>query len=112
MKQGNVNDALNSLSTSFAGGVLNLDDEFSMGANIGKRSVHDILADKHPACTVPSPDILLPEDQHPVAPSPIIFDSFNADLILKAAFKTKGAAGLSGLDTFAWRRLCSSFKSA
>ena len=92
MKQGYVNGALNSPSTSFTGGVLNLDDEISMGANIGKRSVCDILADKHPASTVPSPDILLPEDQHPVAPSSIIFDSLNADLILKAAFKTKGAA--------------------
>ena len=112
MKQGNVNGALNSLSTSFKGGVLNLDDEISMGANIAKRSVRDILADKHPASTVPSPDILLLEDQHPVAPSPIIFNSLNADLILKAAFKTKGAAGLLGLDAFAWRRLCSSFKSA
>ena len=38
-------------------------------------------------------------------------DSLNADLILKAALKTKGAAGLSGLDAFAWRKLCSSFKS-
>ena len=32
--------------------------------------------------------------------------------MVKAALKTKGAAGLSGLDAFAWRRLCSSFKSA
>ena len=42
----------------------------------------------------------------------IIFDTLNADLFLKVALKTKGAAGLSGLDAFAWRRLCSSFKSA
>ena len=34
------------------------------------------------------------------------------DQISKAALKTKGAAGLSGLDAFAWRRLCSSFKTA
>ena len=32
--------------------------------------------------------------------------------ILNAALHTHGASGLSGLDAFAWRRLCSSFKSA
>ena len=57
----------------------------------------DILADKHPASVVPSSEILLPVDQQSVAPNPIIFDSLNADLTLKAAFRTKGAAGLSGL---------------
>ena len=45
-------------------------------------------------------------------PDDIIFDSLDADLILKAALRTKGAAGLAGLDAFAWRRLCSMFKSA
>ena len=39
-------------------------------------------------------------------------DSLDADLILKAALRTKGAVGLAGLDAFAWRRLCSMFKSA
>ena len=36
----------------------------------------------------------------------------NADAILQAALHTNGAAGLSGLDAYAWRRLCSSFGSA
>ena len=112
MKQGNVQSVLNSLSRSSAEGVLNLDDEISTGASNEKRSVRDILTNKHPASAVPSPETLLPEDQQSVAPNPIIFDSLDADLILKAALKTKGAAGLSGLDAFAWRRLCSSFKSA
>ena len=112
MKQGNVKSALNSLFMSSTVGVLNMDDEISTGTNNEKRSVRNILADKHPASVVPSSEILLSVDQQSVAPNPIIFDSLNADLILKAALRTKGAAGLSGLDAFAWRRLCSSFKSA
>ena len=112
MKQGNVQGALKSLSMSSAGGVLNLDDEIPTGTNNVKCTVRDILADKHPANTAPSSDILLPVDQQSETFNPIVFDSLNADLILKGALKTKGAAGLSGLDAFAWRRLCSSFKSA
>ena len=82
------------------------------GTNHMMRPVREILADKHPASTPPSPEILLPEDQQSETPDPIIFDSLNADQISKAALKTKGASGLSGLDAFAWRRLCSSFKTA
>lgn len=81
-----------------------------MGTGNVERSVREILADKHPVSAPASSEILLSEAQQ--ITHPIIFDSLNADLILKAAFKTKGAAGLSGLDAFAWRRLCSSFKSA
>ena len=38
--------------------------------------------------------------------------SLDADAIHHAALHTNGAAGPSGLDAHAWRRLCSSFKSA
>ena len=44
--------------------------------------------------------------------NPIVFDNLNADAIHQAALHTCGAAGLSGLDAYAWRRLCSSFGSA
>ena len=43
---------------------------------------------------------------------PIIFDSIDARLIRSAALKTSGAAGPSCLDAHAWRRLCTTFKSA
>ena len=36
----------------------------------------------------------------------------NADAIHSASLRTAGAAGPSGLDATAWRRLCCSFKSA
>ena len=109
MKKGNVQAALNLLSSNSTSGVMNLDDKINLGSDNVERSVRDILVDKHPASTPPSPEILLPGDEQ--ISNPIIFDSLNADLILKAALKTKGAAGLSGLDAFAWCRLCSSFKS-
>ena len=46
----------------------------------------------------------------PTAINPIVFASLDADSIRHAALRTKGAAGISGLDAHAWRRLCSSFK--
>ena len=82
MKQGNIQGALKCLSKSSARGTLNLDDKIPMGTNNMTRSVRDILADKHPASTAPSPEILLPEDQQPETSNSIIFDSLNADLIL------------------------------
>ncbi len=110
MKKGNVQSALNIITTSSTSGVMNLDDKIKMGINGEERSVRDVLTDKHPASTPPPPVVLLPGNHQ--TPNPIIFDGLNANLILKAALKTKGAAGLSGLDAFAWRRLCSSFKSS
>lgn len=41
--------------------------------------------------------------------NPIIFNDLDAECILQAALHTQGAAGLSGLDAYAWRR--SYFKS-
>ena len=109
IKQGNIQGALRTLSTGNSKGVLNLGDKVNVGA-VGECTVREILAKKHPASSPPCSDTLLPDLQQ--IPNHFIFDSLNADLILKAAFKTKGAAGLSGLDSFGWRRLCSSFKSA
>ena len=43
--------------------------------------------------------------------NPIVFDNLNADAIHQAALHTNGAAGLSGLNAYAWSRLCSSFGS-
>ena len=39
------------------------------------------------------------------------YDNLDAGCIRNAALHTHGAAGLSGLDAYDWRRLCSSFKS-
>ena len=42
---------------------------------------------------------------------PILFERIDGDLIQNTATRTEGAAGPSGLDAAAWRRLCTSFKS-
>ena len=70
----------------------------------------DILLDKHPLGKDPAAGSLLNHDSEPI--NPIMFDSLNADAIHQAALHTQGSAGPSGLDAHAWRRLCSSFKSA
>ena len=49
----------------------------------------------------------IPPDVHPV-----IYDSIDASMIRSIALSTRGAAGPSGLDGYAWRRLCTSFKTA
>ena len=41
-----------------------------------------------------------------------IFDQLNGDLIRRTALKSTGAAGPSGIDTYGWRRLCTSFRSS
>ena len=75
-------------------------------------STYDILQDKHPQGKTPTPECLLnPTPQSP-AIHPILYDNLNGDAILQAALRTQGAAGPAGLDAYAWRRMCTSFKSA
>ena len=68
------------------------------------------MAKKHPPKVNPPADALLPNQM--TIPHDIVFDSLDANLIQRAAIRTSGAAGLSGLDAFAWHRLCTSYKSA
>ena len=42
----------------------------------------------------------------------MLFDSIDGDAIRRAALRTEGAAGLSGIDASGWRRLCCSFGGA
>ena len=57
-------------------------------------------------------DVSLHPLGNPDPVNPILFDGLNADTIRQAALHTHGAAGPSGLDAQAWRRLYSSIKSA
>ena len=113
MLKGRVQGALRYLSKHTTGGVLKLDDlipETTVEGETRMRFTRDVLNDKHPLGKDPDPRILL--DGQPTPVNPIIFDAINADTIRNAALHTNGAAGPSGLDAYAWRRLCSSFKSA
>ena len=41
---------------------------------------------------------------------PVIFKEISGVSILEAALHTEGSAGPSGLDAYAWKRMCSSFQ--
>ena len=74
------------------------------------RSTRDVLKEKHPLGKDPDTCSLVNNEPEPV--NPIIFDSLDADAIRHTALHTHGAADPSGPNAYAWRRLCSSFKSA
>ena len=113
MLQGKVHSALRYLSCHSSSGVLNLDAQVPVRSSNGDTvmtTVHEALLDKHPLGKPPDPSTLL--GSPPSTVNPILFDGLNADAIRSASLRTTGAAGPSGLDAIAWRRLCCVFKSA
>ena len=104
--------ALRLLSSSSASGILDLDEVIPDPCpNKPPRTTRDILIEKHPQGKPAPTDSLLQAIPTPV--NPILFENLNEDAIQKAALKpVHGAAGLSGLDAHAWRKLCSSFNSS
>ena len=72
--------------------------------------MNEVLLLKHPVGQPACPDSLM--NGTPPRSHPVIFEALDANLIRSMALQTNGAAGPSGLDAFAWRRLCTSFKSA
>ena len=113
MLQGKVQSALNYILRNSNGGVLKLDDLIQVATKeveSFEQSVRDILKEKHPVRKVPMVSCLI--DGEPEKVNPIPFKGLDADAIRQAALHTIRAAGPSGLDAYAWRRLCSSFESA
>ena len=49
---------------------------------------------------------------HRTQPHPVLFDKIDGLLIRSTVLRMDGAAGPSGLDAAAWKRMCTSFKSA
>ena len=105
MKEGKVHAALNLLKQQRSGRILKLDDKVD-----NRKTVCDVLKRKHPPSVTP-PEYVLQSGEVNL-PHGVIFDSIDASLIQRAATRTGGAAGLSGLDTFAWHCLCISYKTA
>ena len=108
MFQGKTKAAIRLLSDCDKGGVLGLNDEVDTGC--GPKKVRDILTDKHLPYRPASPDAIL-NDEIPELHN-VVFDSLDSSRIKSAALRTSGAAGPSGLDALAWRRLCTSHKAA
>ena len=109
MFAGKTKQALDLLSNGIKGGILNLDSP-SNPNDQSSPTVKDILLSKHPNNQPVYPDCILSSDPDP--PHPIIFDSIDGNAIRSAALNIHGSSGPSGLDAYAWRRLCTSFKGA
>ena len=94
-----------------------MDDLVQVGTdNFGhviEKTTRKLREEKHPKGQEPPPQTLIPdppESEH--LHDAIIFEMITGELIRHAALHTQGAAGPSGVDVYAWRRLCSSFKNA
>ena len=116
LSEGKVGAALRLLTATRKGGVLPLDSlvpsGFDSSGNPLFKTTKEILQEKHPQGRVASQDSLLDTSSDTPCFDPILFDSLDACVIKRAAFHTHGAAGPSGVDAFAWQRLCSSFGDA
>ena len=107
MFEGKVNATTRLLNSANVGTRLNLYTVIT--TNGDRKTVRDILKEKHPSShpCVPSAVIDTPP---PPAPHPILYEKKNGPFIHSIALKINGAAGPSGLDASAWKRLLSSFK--
>ena len=92
MIQGKVNAALRLLNKQESGGVAKLTEE-----TIKK------LKELHPDAT-PAPENIMMSGELPYF-DPVIFTNIDESSIAKAALRTRGAAGPSGMDALGWRRI-------
>ena len=95
MQNGNVNGAMKLLTDNMQNGILPLNE-----------NTLNQLEQKHPQGKKADVDVLLtdiPEKVHPIK-----YECIDADMIRRAAAKTKGGAGPSGLDANGWNRILTS----
>ena len=98
---GQINSALRYLSVGNSGGVLPVTDD-----------VMNQLMDKHPSAQEARLGSLL---YGPIEDVPhVLFQQINGEMVREATIKTKGSAGLSGVDANGFRRIfaCKSFKAS
>ena len=104
--QGKITAASRLLTERSKGGVLSLDEL------TGGKSVKEVLLEKHPA---PAPLVSGPcvlEGAVPAvttATQESLLSKLDRSALQKAARETTGAAGVSGVDAFDWRRMMSSY---
>ena len=92
MPKGNVNGAITLLSNNMRNGILPLNDTTLKQLKL-----------KHSEAKVADKTVLLSDI--PKTIHPIKFESIDAELLRKAAIKTRGGSGPSGLDGDDWRRI-------
>ena len=91
MRKGNVHNAMKLLTNNMKNGVLPLN----------KKTLEQ-LKQKHPQRRDADPEIMLPDKPEEI--HPIKFDPIDPENVTKAALKTRGEAGPSGLDADGWKR--------
>ena len=100
MFEGKVKATLRLITQNNNSGALHLDME-----------IKDELVSKHPSRQPAVPDAILTNNTRPDI-HPVVFNAIDGNVIRESALGSDGAAGPSGLDVAAWKRLCCSFKSA
>ena len=104
--EGKVHSAMRFLSEKQGGGVLDLDDCVD---DHGRRTVLDLLEEKHPTARPADADALITTTEAPPEVHPILFQQLTGTQIRRAPLRTQGSAGLSGVDAVGWRRMCTGF---
>ena len=95
MQKGNVKGVLKLLTNNMSNGILPLTDE-----------TFQFLHAKYPESKEATPDVLF---QRPIRQvHTVVYDDIDEVLVMKAAVKTKGGSGPSGLDADGWRRILAS----
>ena len=115
--EGKVRAALQLIAKDNSGGPLPLDKAVSLtdsspSSSTPPEMVREVLLKKHPSPQPPKQSSIVTPDSSTTNPHPILFDRLDGQLIRSTALRMDGAAGPSGLDAAAWKRLCTSFKAA
>ena len=110
--EGKMRAALRLLSQDNNGVPLPLDSQVE--TNRTHKSVREVLQEKHPCQQDAKSAALIDQNtrQPTDEPHPILFEKIDGQLIRSMALRTDGSAGPSGMDAAAWKRLCTSFKTA
>lgn len=109
MMEGKVRAALRLIAENQTSKPLCLDS--AADPNNATESVLDSLLKKHPPKQPYKMDTIVNSNPPVTDPHPIIFERIDGQLIRSTVLKMDGAAGPSGLDVAAWKRLCTSFKA-
>ena len=111
MMEGKVRAALQFLTGSNGSGTVPLDKVVHPESDT-KITVRDVLLNKHPPRQQPSLSSLNEPDSPPLEPHPVLFEAIDGQLISNTVLKIDRTAGPLGLDVAAWKRMCTSFKTA
>lgn len=95
MQKGNVNGAIKLLTNKMQHGILPLNENTLSNLRM-----------KHPTAQKAGRDVLLPDE--PSIVHQIRYKCIDAEAVRKAAIRTKGGSGPSGIDADGWRRILAS----